>query len=66
MSLPEDPTHARRSNRRVAWRLFALALVFFAGIVVSRLTGNAQNGLIVVGAGLFFFLAATIGRHFRK
>jgi hypothetical protein len=66
MSLSEPPAHARRSNRRVAWSLFALALVFFAGIIVSRLTGNPQKGLMVVGTGVLVFLIAAIGRHLRK
>lgn len=66
-SSPKDNgSRTARSNRRVAWTLFALSAVFFGGIIFSRVTGDSRTGLMVLGAAIFLFLVVAIGRNLRK
>ena len=62
----DDGSRTARSNRRVAWTLFALSAVFFGGIIFSRVTGDSRTGLMVLGAAIFLFLVVAIGRNLRK
>lgn len=64
--LKGDGARTSRSNRRIAWTLFALSVVFFAGIIFSRVTGDSRIGLMVLGAAVFLFLVVAIGRNLRK
>ena len=65
-SLKDDGARTERSNRRIAWTLFALSTVFFAGIIFSRVSGDSRIGLMVLGAAIFLFLVVAIGRNLRK
>ena len=54
------------SNRRIALTLLALAAVFFAGTIFTRLSGNSRIGLMFLGAAILLFLVTAIGRNLRK
>ena len=65
---PDDRVPEKRlraANRRTAWTLAVIALVFFAGTIASRQLGP-QAGLAAVGLALFAFVAFAIGRHLRR
>lgn len=62
----DEAARTRASNRRIAWTLFALSTVFFAGIIFSRISGDSRVGLMVLGAAIFLFLVVVIGRSLRK
>lgn len=62
----DNGAHVGRSNRRIAWTLLALSTVFFAGIILSRVTGDSRIGLMVLGAAVTLFLVVAIGRNLRK
>ena len=62
----ESRTRTARSNRRIAWTLLALSIIFFAGIIFSRLTGDSRVGLMVLGVAVTLFLIIAIGRNLRK
>ena len=57
-----DSTRLRALNRRTAAILFAIPIVFFAGIIASHLLGGA-TGITVVGIGVVLYLAVAIGRN---
>ena len=54
----------RAANRRTAWTLAAIAIMFFLGIIGSRFMGGA-TGIGVVGAGVLLYLVVAIGRNLR-
>jgi hypothetical protein len=55
----------RASNRRVAWTLSSIAIVFFAGIIATRWLGGAI-GIGVMGSAVLLFLVVAIGRSLRR
>ena len=61
-----DRSRLRRSNRRIALTLLALSTVFFAGVILTRLSGNSRIGLMFLGAAILLFLITAIGRNLRK
>jgi hypothetical protein len=68
MATVDDRMQARRlrtANRRTAWALAAVALVFFVGSIASRELGP-QAGLGAVGLAAFAFVVFAIGRHLRS
>ncbi|CAG0965329.1 hypothetical protein BURK1_00935 [Burkholderiales bacterium] len=58
-----DDPDVRASIRRTALVLASIALVFFGGVLASRLFGDQSIGMTVVGAAVFLFLVLGIGRH---
>jgi VIT1/CCC1 family predicted Fe2+/Mn2+ transporter len=54
----------RASNRRTAFTLAAIAVMFFLGIIGSRFIGGA-TGIGVVGASVLLYLVVAIGRNLR-
>ena len=58
-----DSTRLRALNRRTAAILFAIPIVFFAGIIASHLLGGFATGITVVGIGVVLYLAVAIGRN---
>ena len=61
---PGDAARLRAANRRTAWALALIALVFFAGTLASRQLGP-KYGLAAVGCAAFVFIVFAIGRHLR-
>jgi hypothetical protein len=53
----------RAVNLRTAAILFAIALVFFAGIIVSHYLGGAAAGISVLAIAIVLYLAVAIGRN---
>jgi hypothetical protein len=60
---PADAARLRAVNRRTAAILFAIALVFFAGIIVSHYLGGAAAGMSVLAIAIVLYLAVAIGRN---
>ena len=56
----------RASNRRVAWTLSSIAIVFFAGIIATRWLGGGTIGIGVMGTAVLLFLVIAIGRNLRR
>jgi hypothetical protein len=56
----------KAANRRVAFILLAIALLFFFGIILSRLLGDPDVSIGVVGGAVLLYLVVAIGRHLRK
>ena len=50
-------------NLRTAAILFAIALVFFAGIIVSHYLGGVAAGMSVLGIVVVLYLVIAIGRN---
>ena len=53
----------RAVNLRTAAILFAIALVFFAGIIVSHYLGGATAGISVLAIAIVLYLVVAIGRN---
>jgi len=56
----------RASNRKVAWTLSSIAIVFFAGIIATRWLGGGTIGIGVMGTAVLLFLVIAIGRNLRR
>ena len=66
---PMDPDAARRlkaANRRTGLILLAIALLFFVGIIATRLFDDPMLSTGIVGGAVLLYLIAAIGRHLRK
>ena len=50
-------------NLRTAAILFVIALVFFAGIIVSHYLGGATAGISVLAIAIVLYLVVAIGRN---
>ncbi|NDP42762.1 MAG: hypothetical protein GZ089_08620 [Aromatoleum sp.] len=63
-----DAAAARRrsANLRTALILLSIALVFFFGIIASKLIGDPTASLGVIGAAVLLYLVVAIGRNLRK
>ena len=61
-----DQSARRRSNVRTALVLALIALVFFVGIVATRLFGDGRTGIMVLGGAVMLFLVLAIGRNLRR
>jgi uncharacterized membrane protein (DUF4010 family) len=55
----------RVANRRTAWILLLVAIVFFAGIIGTRWIGGTV-GIGVMGTLALLFLVVAIGRNLRR
>jgi hypothetical protein len=56
----------RRANVRTALVFASIAVVFFVGVIASRLLGSPVTSIGVIGGALLLFLVVVIGRHLRK
>jgi len=55
----------RRANRRTALVLAVVAIVFFAGVIASRLVDSPLAGIAALGVAVLAFLGIAIGRNLR-
>lgn len=62
----DNSARLRALNRRTATILFAIALVFFAGIIASHLFGGVAAGITVISIAVALYLAVAIGRNVRS
>ncbi len=64
------PAHDRESqraaNRRTAWVLASVAVVFFVGVILAQYAGSPSVGIAVLGFAILGFLIVAIGRNVRK
>jgi hypothetical protein len=62
----DTPETSRRNpaNVRTALALLSIALVFFFGIMATRLMGGV-SGIAVMGTAVLLFLVVAIGRNLR-
>jgi uncharacterized membrane protein YoaK (UPF0700 family) len=56
----------RAANRRTGLVLAAIALLFFVGIIASRLIESEAVSIAVVGGAILLYLVVAIGRHLRR
>jgi hypothetical protein len=63
---PRDDPAVRANIRRTAWILASVAVVFFAGVLASRLVGDASLAMTLIGGSVFAFLLFGIGRHLKR
>jgi hypothetical protein len=56
----------KAANRRTGLMLLAIALLFFFGVIASRLIDDPRVSAGVVGGAVLLFLIVAIGRHLRK
>jgi len=61
----EDPRR-RAAIRRTGLLLFAIALLFFFGIIASRFIDSPLVSTGVIGGAVLLYLIVAIGRHLRK
>jgi small neutral amino acid transporter SnatA (MarC family) len=66
-AMPEAdaPARLRASNRRTAFTLVSIAVVFFFGIIATKFMGGPATGIGVVGAAVLLYLVVAIGRNLR-
>ena len=60
-----DADRLKTANRRTGLLLFAIALLFFVGIIASRFIDNPLVSTGVVGGAVLLYLIVAIGRHLR-
>jgi len=64
---PADPAaRTRAANLRTALVLLSIALVFFFGVIATRLFGDQDTGIAVLGAAVLLFLGLAVGRNLRQ
>ena len=62
----ERDQRLKAANRRTGLLLAAIALLFFVGVIASRLIDDPRVSTGVVGGAVLLFLVVAIGRHLRK
>ena len=62
---PGAHARLRASNRRTAFTLVSIAVVFFFGIIATKFMGGPATGIGVVGAAVLLYLVVAIGRNLR-
>ena len=60
----DDKTRA--ADRRTAFVLFAIAALFFFGIIASRFIDAPAVSIGVIGGAVLLYLVVAIGRHLRR
>jgi hypothetical protein len=68
-AMTDDPSRdarLRAANRRTGLILLAIALLFFFGIILSRMFDDPRVSTGVIGGAVLLFLIVAIGRHLRK
>ena len=63
---PPNGARLRNANRRTAFTIAAIAVLFFAGVIAAQFVGDAATGMAVLGAAVLLFLCVAIGRNIRK
>jgi small neutral amino acid transporter SnatA (MarC family) len=63
---PSRDARLRAANRRTGLVLLAIAVLFFFGIILSRMFDDPLVSTGVVGGAVLLFLIVAIGRHLRK
>jgi hypothetical protein len=67
MAIDQDrEQRLKAANRRTGLWLLAIALLFFFGVIASRLIDDPRVSAGVVGSAVLIFLVVAIGRHLRK
>ena len=63
-----DPNDARlrAANRRTGLTLLAIAVIFFVGIIATRLIDSPALSTGIIGGAVLLYLVVAIGRHLRK
>lgn len=61
-----DPERLKAANRRTGLTLLAIAVLFFFGIILSRMFDDALVSTAVVGGAVLLYLIVAIGRHLFK
>lgn len=61
---PEERLKA--ANRRTGLLLAAIAILFFFGIILSRMFDDPRVSTALIGGAVLLFLIIAIGRHLRK
>ena len=63
-----DPNDARlrAANRRTGLTLLAIAVLFFVGIIATRLVDSPALSTGIIGGAVLLYLVVAIGRHLRK
>ena len=61
-----DAARLKAANRRTGLVLFAIAAVFFFGIILSRFIESPTVSIGVVGGAVLLYLVVAIGRHLRR
>ena len=56
----------KAANRRTGLLLLAIALLFFFGVIASRLIDDPLVSIGVVGGAVLLYLIVAIGRHLGK
>jgi len=56
----------RKASVRTALVFASIAVVFFFGVIASRLLGSPMISIGVIGGAVLLFIVVAIGRHLRK
>ena len=62
----DDASGLKAANRRTGLMLLAIALLFFVGIIATRLIDSPALSTGIVGGAVLLYLIVAIGRHLRK
>ena len=62
----DNGARLKAANRRIAIVLFAIAALFFVGIIASRLIESPLLSTGIIGGAVLLYLIVAIGRHLRK
>jgi len=62
----DDGTRLKAANRRTGLTLLAIAVLFFVGIIATRLIDSPALSTGIVGGAVLLYLIVAIGRHLRK
>jgi hypothetical protein len=62
----EGAARLRAQNRRTAFVLLSIAIVFFVGIIATKFMGGPATGIGVVGSAVLLYLVVAIGRNLRS
>ena len=60
-----DAARLKAANRRTGLMLFAIAALFFVGIIASRFIDSPLISTGIVGGAVLLYLVVAIGRHLR-
>jgi len=66
MDRDDDASRLKAANRRTGLMLLAIALLFFVGIIATRLIDSPALSTGIVGGAVLLYLIVAIGRHLRK
>ena len=64
--IDRNDARLRAANRRTGLMLLAIAVLFFVGIIATRLIDSPALSTGLVGGAVLLYLIVAIGRHLRK